>query len=288
MMEHREVRALMKNLYCAWKFPFILPKIQIGPYFQYKSLPGRDFLRFNVESASRPGSYEALYVQTSTVSLPLGPFRMEDGTPSFGVSREDCEALFDLVKAVEAKAEEAIKICEVPNLPEGRRKQIKEAKGPLVRPLENKNYFRMFFQPSSDCITYEWQGKELYSGEWKAGNYQFILRLNNIYLGDDYPCYLQWKICQIRYFPIEPSTLKPVPFFFHPLNEDDLCATSNYPRRVMPEDFLEQDIEVLLNEEKMMSTPRGNGKKATAPEAPKKANPKKKSRISAMPFPTLE
>lgn len=280
---NKDTQVLMKSLYRVWDYPFALPEVNIGPHYHVKNLGGRSFLHYQVKTP-HDGSLRPFYVQTNTVSLPMGPYKSENGALSFGISREDCPKLFDLVGAVESQAEHYLRTVEIPSLPEARRKQFQEAKGPLVRPLLDKNYFRLFFNPSYDCVTYDWTGREVYQGEMKSGNYQFILRLSCIYLGQDFPCYLQWKIAQIRYFPIESDLTKPLPFFFHPVDDNDQCTNTSLGNWDPTDDFMSVDMADLLSPSPLPppvnammkkrgptpleKTPQGKKAKSTARVAP--------------------
>lgn len=228
-MEQQAATALKSNLYQLSRYPSSpLPKFLVGPHYTMKALgkrPSTGFLRVRAEGQGESGPVPFM-LQTTVFELPNGPLKHEDGSVSFGIRNEQCPNLQEIMTNVEKTITETLlqEAESIENLPEKVAQEWKNHKGPLIRPMVSDKA-RIFLQPSNDCRTYDWLGSNILENEWNAGKYQMIIRLSSIFLGQKghaYPIYLQWKICQIRYFP-QPVQRAPLAFLF---NMDEMASAS--------------------------------------------------------------
>ncbi len=232
------------NLYQASRFPFQLPKFHLGPYYTMKAAgkrPSTGFIRVRVDggesgatmaaAAAAAGQRIPFLIQTNVFYTPNGPLHHTDGSISFGLRKEDSPNLHELINAVENMIEAQLRLGSgIEALPDKTAEKLRDAKGPVVRPF-CKDQQRIYVQPAADCVTYNWLGSDLSQEDWRGGKYQLILRLTNIFLGQKghaYPAYLQWKICQVRYFP-ESRQVSQQPLGFLFTKDDDSAAAGAAP-----------------------------------------------------------
>ena len=201
------------------QYPFDLPEAEVGPYYTLYGSgkgPSMNFIKYRLK-ATEGSTPSSLMVQTSVFELNNGPLKHADGSVSFALSEEECPGLFPLIHAFEKQIHNILLTRDIRDLPRDKKEFFQKKADNLIKPITTRD--RVYFQPASDCVTYNWNGTDKKPNEWCAGRYQLVLRLGNIYVGQpgqNFAAYLQWKVAQIRYeaFTEEALLNQPSTFLF--------------------------------------------------------------------------
>ena len=244
-----------------------LPEAIIGPYYTMRAA-GKgtwQFLRYR-----RADNKESLLVVTAPFDLYCGPMIQKNDSVSFGLDREEAPGLHELISMVEGQVHDYLLEKAVKDLPD----EVYEAnirtadRNNLVRPQAGGK--RVFVEPSTDCVTFNWDGTKTLTNEWGSGRYQLILRLSNIFVGQGtkYGFYLQWKIAQIRYNACDLSICSRTRHFLFDDGKKPLPSSS--PEEEEEEQVMEKEPEPTPGPSSSTTTFDGFAMPQTAPLKKKK------------------